>query len=216
MSFLPFQVGIGKIGGSRCHLIIVSRHVSFLDNHFRRLVVEHVSLLTIRCLHTEEGQPVGLNAKDLLKIGIARYRPDGQQILVTAAAELVGAIVTAVGIERKQLFIRIRQCGISRHHVALCVGDVGHIGPHPTPITGIVERDAAGKSAATVVIIATLRIVVTLVVRAGCLKTKRHIDVMVFVLAQILIVVSLQTGRPTYVAVFLQGELATIGHGAGQ
>ena len=144
-------------------------------------------------------------------MGIARYRPDGQQVLVTAAAELVRAVVAAVGVERKQVLVAVRQGGVRRDDVVLRVGDSRHVRAHPVPIHHIIHGDARGKRASAVLVVTSLGVGVSRVMAAAGLQSDGNVGIVLPVCAEIFVIVALQTGCPSDGLVRRLGELASVG-----
>ena len=185
------------------------------------MVVKHVALLSVRRLQAQVVYLLTVNLAQVAKVEVTRHRPDRKQLILASATKLVGTIITSIRIEREEISVSIRKCGVCRHHVGLSIRERRHIGAHPVPIARKLLWNIGSKRHTTFLVITTLGIAIGLVMGRASLETGCHIDVVSHRLTEILIVVGLQTSRPTYtlrivlaqLTAVWQGTIGKIGHG---
>ena len=163
MGLFPLQVWISEIGCRCHHFTIISIHRSFLNHHDRSLVIQHISLFAIRRLQRQVIHPVCIHFRDALHVSITRHRPYRQQLFVATASELIGTVITGVGIQREQILVSVRQGGVCRKQVCLLVSNRWHIAAQPTIIIRIGSRHIYDKGLASVWIIPTVCTFITLI-----------------------------------------------------
>ena len=74
-------------------------HVALLDDQLRRLIAQHISLVTERTAHGQTIHPTNVFQDIGFHIPACRNGPHGQYFFITTIPKLVGCICSGVEIE---------------------------------------------------------------------------------------------------------------------
>ena len=108
-----------------------------INDHFRSLVVQHVSLDTVGQFQRQVIHEGSVRKQVFLHVPTTGNRPDGQQLLVGTTAELVAGIHTGVEVQGIAVVIGVSHGKISGCQIGLGIADNRFIQGKPCCITGV-------------------------------------------------------------------------------